>query len=594
MANIPRMRRRETFLGRETSMDGEVERGAKRDSVREICARLHRARLAVKLYPPGHPTVNQALEALHQACVLHLKQWGPMAIEVEENRLVYEGEEVYTHSESRQNVAFLLFRDGIRLVEFKPELEATELAALVNCLARADELLETEQDLATALWELDLAHVEYEAVDPFLSGGDDVRSELLADLGQAVARALGELSTGLSEGTVGLAGEAGPGALASSDQGVREGRQSADPEEALLSDLELDAMDQLVAKGSPVLDEFALVLLEILGKEVQVSSGEKVLVRSLSLVMERYVEQGDLERLEFVVNHLKGLEARGRRPAGFTTEVVKSAFSREALSDLLARLSDPTSEEADRVRRFLLSMGDCLHPVLLEVLTESDNRDVRRLILGLFHASGGVASHHLLPLLRDARWYVVRNAVQLVGESRDATGDPEVTSQLESLLHHPDVRVRREVVRTLSSSGEIRAASLLARALQDEDSSVRTLAVRGLSRHPARGYFSVLLEQVENRTFDGRPPEEIQAFLDVLAVMGGEAAVEVLSKLWKRRMFGTRALGVRIAAVQALALARTPSALASLQEAARSGEAQIQRVAQRALREGRSLASTEL
>lgn len=559
-------------------MIGEVEQAAKRDSAREICSRLHRARLAARLYPRGHPAVSQTLEALHQACLSYLEQWGPIEIQVEETCLLHQGEEIYTHGESRQNLAFLLFRDGIRLIELKPELEVDELESLVDCLAWADELLESEQDLATALWERDLEHIEYEAVDPFLTGGEDVRREVLSEFKEAVDRALADLSTGVS-------GDA----LAASRQDSAAGRrQAVDPGEAFLSDQELGAMDELVAETPPVMDEFALVLLEILGKDVQFPEGEEALVRSLTMTIERFLEQGDLERLELVISYLKGLEAQGRRPQGFVTEVVKVAFSRQALLELLTRLSTSTCEEADRVRSFLLGMGECLHPVLLEILAESDSRDVRRLILGLFRAAGGVASRHLLPLLRDERWYVVRNAVQLVGESRDLVRDSELIGQLESLLRHPEVRVRREVVRTLSSTGDARAASFLSRALQDEDSSVRILAVRGLSRCPVRMYFKTVLEQVGAKSFDGRSSEEIQAFLDALAALGGEAAVEVLTKLWKRRVFGTRALSVRVAAVQALASLQARSARESLEEAASSGEVQIQRAAARALGEGRA------
>lgn len=112
-----------------------------------------------------------------------------------------------------------------------------------------------------------------------------------------------------------------------------------------------------------------------------------------------------------------------------------------------------------------------------------------------------------------------RNRVFLVGESGELARDPEVMAQLERLLVHPEVRVRREVVRTLSSLRDARAGSLLVRASQDEDSSVRTLAVRGLSRYPAHAHFQTILDQVKAKSFDGRSAEEIQAFLDAVAAL---------------------------------------------------------------------------
>ena len=99
------------------------------------------------------------------------------------------------------------------------------------------------------------------------------------------------------------------------------------------------------------------------------------------------------------------------------------------------------------------------------------------------------------PLFEDPRWYVVRNAVQLAAGMRD----PELVRQLERLRRHPDVRVRREIVRTLDTfGGEAAALQVLAKAVSDEDSSVRTLAARSLGRHGGREYEAVVLAQIES------------------------------------------------------------------------------------------------
>mgnify|MGYP001069347888 FL=1 len=99
---------------------------------------------------------------------------------------------------------------------------------------------------------------------------------------------------------------------------------------------------------------------------------------------------------------------------------------------------------------------------------------------------------------------------------------------------------------------------------------------------------TVLQQHVESRDLDARPSEEVNALLWAYACLGGEATVDTLNKMWKRRLFGTRSMPVRVAAVQALSAVDAPAARQALQAAAKSGEAQVQRAAARALSAGRT------
>jgi HEAT repeat protein len=97
-----------------------------------------------------------------------------------------------------------------------------------------------------------------------------------------------------------------------------------------------------------------------------------------------------------------------------------------------------------------------------------------------------------------------------------------------------------------------------------------------------------VLAQVEGRDFDTRAAEEIEAFLVALAVMGKERAVPVLDRLWRRRRLRARPIAVRLAALNALGSIAASAAQTVLLEAAKSRDAQVKRVATRALHEGRA------
>lgn len=361
---------------------------------------------------------------------------------------------------------------------------------------------------------------------------------------------------------------------------------AVDPDAVALTFEELQASDWGLANPVPLLDDFAVVLLEIIGDPQSISSGEERLVDSLVMVVRQYLDDTNIDGLDLVADRLDVLEEEGRRPAGSADEVLGRAATPQRLSGLIASLQSASPDNADRLGRFLQRMRTCAYPMFLEILATSDDRGVRKLVLDLLRVTGGIPTEHLLPLMSDQRWYVVRNAVQLATDS----GDVGLVDQLERLLHHPDARVRREVIRSLDSFAEKRSLPLLLDALDDEDSPVRILAVRSLGRVGDARQFPLVLGQVESHEFESRSPEEIEAFLLTLALLGGQRAVGTLNRFWRHRVFGTHPMALRLVAIQALGAVRSDEATKALAEAARSSEAPIQRAAARALGEAQARA----
>lgn len=572
-------------------------------SAKKVCAGIHSAYRSIRLYPQEHPSVRAAIDLLAATLDAHLEAHGPLSLEVEEERLVCEGEPVYTGEVGKDNLAFLMFRDGVRFLAFQPGIEPRETEALLDCLARADQLADTDQDFSTALWEHDLAHIEYEVVDPFLEG-EGAHGDAFEDLRETVTRRIRELSSGPAPGAGDQAAQDAPSAPGSAeggpggeegDAGDGDGRgdgggdggdeteQAGGPaaEDVALTEAELQRRDQLLADLTGPFDDFVIVLLEIAGESATSESEDDAVVSALATVVERFLDRADLEGLDLVMTRLTSLEGQGRRPVGFARELFCRAASAERLTNLIAGMAAAPPERAARIEQFLGRVYKSVYPALLEALAASNDKGVRKAVLGLLNSRDGVPVEHLWPLMRDPRWYVVRNAVQLATGS----GDPELIQHLERLLRHGDARVRREVVRSLDSLADPRSLSLLAKALQDEDSSVRILAVRSVSRRGSRGQSPAVEAHVRSRDFDTRTPEELEAFLTAFAVLGGEHAVATLNRVWKRRMFGTRPMAVRLAAVQALGAVGSPEAKKALGEAARSSETQLQRAATRALTE---------
>jgi HEAT repeat protein len=185
----------------------------------------------------------------------------------------------------------------------------------------------------------------------------------------------------------------------------------------------------------------------------------------------------------------------------------------------------------------------------------------------------------LEPLLRDERWYVVRNAVHLAAEM----GHEEVAEHAARLMGHGDVRVRRETVRAMGRLAGTSTVRVLAQALSDSDASVRTLAANALGRKGGPEQKAQLFARIEDRNFPSLASEEMEAILGAYAELAQDKAVPLLMRLWKKNLFSAKPSTVRIAAVLALARIRGAAATSALQAAAKSDEQIIKRAGAEAL-----------
>lgn len=537
-----------------------------RSAAGTVCSCLHRAYRDLRFYPADHPTVRQAIECLHEAVQTFVTNWGLLTIEVAEDQLLYDDAEVYTHDATRDNLAFLLFRDGVRSIAFHPEVDLAELSALAECLSHADDLADAEHDLVTAFWEQDFSHIDYKVADPFL-GGEVLAEGMIDSLRETVIRRLQE-----SEIPSSAAEELKPDRLLVVDTAEIRGQDVS------LSFEEIEERERAVEDLSAVLEDFAQVILELAADTPEISLDDRV-GQSIRAILDAYLQKQNYRSIASLLQTLYGWETQGRCPSGFLGEVVRATFTSAHLKDMVGAIGR-TSENGDiDMLAFVHAIRRWTTKPLLEVLGEEEDRAVRKSLIEILESGGGVAWEDLKPFIEDERWYVVRNTVQLSASCRH----PELLQYAQRLLGHPDVRVRRETLRAIERSGNPLALQCFARALSDPEPSVRTLAARALGREGSRDQEAIVRMHVEERNLGAISNEEAEALLMAYAELAQERAIPLLDGLWRKKMLANKPIQLRISVLRALGSIRHASARNILSEATKSGEAQIQRAAVGAL-----------
>jgi HEAT repeat protein len=250
---------------------------------------------------------------------------------------------------------------------------------------------------------------------------------------------------------------------------------------------------------------------------------------------------------------------------------------------LTASLLDPDAN--DKVRKLLTNilnfLGDNVLRRLMQLLAEEDLATNRRLLAEVLTGIGAAAVPILQEHLFDERWYVVRNAVSILGELRSQDSLPHLTP----LLEHREVRVRRETIRTLSRIGGPRAVGILLQAAEADDQETRRQALLSLGAIRAASAIPTLLKLLEQpdwsqRTIDIKK-DAIRALGEIRA---SEAVAPLAALLGKRRLWRrTRHDELRVIAAAALGEIADAASRAALDKACHDRSAAVARAAAQAL-----------
>ncbi len=190
--------------------------------------------------------------------------------------------------------------------------------------------------------------------------------------------------------------------------------------------------------------------------------------------------------------------------------------------------------------------------VLLKLLAEEKGKTPRIFYLDLVKEIGKNQMALLGSHLSDARWYFVRNIVNILGESKT----DQAIAFFRRVADHDNMRIRQEVIHGLVSIGGKKAAVILAKFLKDKDDEVKKTAIRAFSSFPdisaaeAKPLVDFLDDQPLKKKEQGLTMEAIK----VLGRIGGTDAGEYLKRYTGIRWWKSRKLQeeLRAAALYAI------------------------------------------
>jgi HEAT repeat protein len=275
-----------------------------------------------------------------------------------------------------------------------------------------------------------------------------------------------------------------------------------------------------------------------------------------------------------------------------TDQRVKRAYTialrqlrKPRLARMVAKLLSKRPENLEALVALLGRWGEDGTEALIEELVVAETLAERRVLFDAL-VTVKAATSSLLRMLQDNRWFVLRNAAELLGE----LPSPDAEAPLAKLLNHDDERVRRAAAQSLGKIATGNAFASLRTALRDESAEVRLVAVTALgSWKRATSSQSLVV------ALDGEADGDVQ--LQIIVTLGRVATPDAVQRLIELTepggtLFNRKTAAVRLAAVHALGEAATPAAVAALKVLREDKDAAVREAAYRLVRAMRAPSPT--
>jgi HEAT repeat protein len=217
----------------------------------------------------------------------------------------------------------------------------------------------------------------------------------------------------------------------------------------------------------------------------------------------------------------------------------------------------------------------------MEILADEGAASKRKLLNEILVRSGTGTLPVIYEYLDDDRWYVVRNAIAILGDIRSQ----ESLAQLTPMLQHDEIRVRRETIRALTKIGGKRAIKILVQTAIADDQELRRQAILSLGAIRATSAVPTLLTMLKKSDWSQRAVDLKKDVIRALGEISDPEAIPELVKVVRKKSWLRRQLNdeLRVAAAASLGDIADESTRNVLEKTTHDRTAAVARAAAQAL-----------
>ncbi|MBI5576614.1 MAG: HEAT repeat domain-containing protein [Deltaproteobacteria bacterium] len=498
---------------------------------------LSKGMKSVSFYPDGHPALIQAVSRIISLFEeIPLPEAG-LEIDVTKNALLFNDTPLPATNKSVTDLNRELYFRRASKVIFLPDLKPAEIVAFLKILGRDIDRIQDEGGMERVLLREKISRIWVNRVDY------EGLTEMLKKEKEEVP----------AEGEAPLDEDDQSSAL-----------QNILPEELTLDDL--------------------LTLIE---KETDPAEYRDYLIaisRALYYErMDRKIEYAT-RALKIFANHIDRPPMQNEEIAKLARLGIKEMASEELISHYVYLLREKGGRGNKEVETILAAFDDRAVKPLLRTLADEEDLLIRKSIVEIIARIGRPAVPAILENLGDARWFMVRNMVTILG----SLGLPDLAPHVATVLTHPDLRVKKEAIKALSKLPHPSSVNSLGDLCFFPEETVALTATGAMASKKEPEAVLVLYRRVVHRRFLYPAYRLAHEAIDSLRAIGTDEAVTALEEIlrtkavWETQKFRI----MKIHALKSISKISGGRASEALQNALRSPEPYLRMEAERLVRKG--------
>jgi HEAT repeat protein len=486
-------------------------------------------------YPPGHPALIQAISRIIANFEeIPLPEEG-LEIDVTKGALLYREVPLPVTSKATADLNRELYLRRAAKIIFLPGLKPGEVVAFLGIINRDFQEIQDEGGLERVMLREKVSRiwanrVDYQGLTEMLKKEEESPPDESAEAASA----------GLEQ-TLGL-------------------------ENVLLEELTIDD------------------LLDMIEKETDAAAYRDHLI---ALTRALYNERVD-RKIEFASRALMIFAGHIERPPMQNPEIanlarlgIKEMASDDLVSHYIHLLRDKAGRGKRGVETVLVAFEDRAVKPLLRALADEEDLLVRKAIVEIIVRIGRPSVPPILENLNDARWFMVRNMVTILG----SLGLPDLAPHVATTLSHPDLRVKKEAIKALSKLPHPSAVLALGDLCFFPEETVALTATAAMSSKKEPEAVLALYRRTVQKRFLFPIFRLAHEAIDSLRAIGSDEAVTALEEIlhatavWETKKFKA----MKIHALRSISKMSGEKARGVLDRAARAPERYLRAEAERLL-----------
>lgn len=472
----------------------------------------------LRMYPQNNPIYIKTIEDSFNKFDDFFTYQDTLRYAFRQNEILYDAEQVYENTEKDDNLALFFFKDGLREITFRKGLSINEMEDFLRIISMDFEREVLEDDIVTLFWEKDFENIQYVVDETFLADDEeDYESQAMSELEEKHQDPDNLL-------------QAYEDAFKQEDvKEIAVVQIIEDELQALFTELEDDAQDK-IGKLNDILFE------------IFINSGKKDeftdVASSLIASVEYAIGKGNLDAVRNLMLRLRQLTARQDLDDDMLFQAKRVIYftGSEKVVTALGEILDSGQEIDEKLLdEYIAHLEKNAILSFIKILGELKTIHARKIVIDALITLGPKDIMALTKGLNDPRWYVTRNIIYILRN----IGDKRAVEHLLKTVQHTDIRVKKEVIRTLGELGGSNVLVALRNCLDDKEIQVRIAALKALSNISAEAVKKMLMDRIIKKDFKDKSFEEKKEYFTTLANWKDREVLEFLVRIMKKRsLFG--------------------------------------------------------